>query len=362
MPEHVVVILGDAGATDYFLAAYPTLSKKYALDIVADPAGAAADKLSKSGVPHISLPALSESFLKGASLVLCGTAGKAQGLWKHTSVLAQSAGIPCAWFCDFFGSGCEAAVKDISPDHIAFFDASSREQFLAERPLFRGRMNIVGNPSYDMIAKFDTYAHRVEVRERLGVKSAAKLVVYSASSLKQFDLMESMRVLVSWAREIDVLVGVSFHPADEKSASAEVAQVKEYLARKLGPSLIDLQNVRGLPLAAAADVFITDYSTEGVRACLMGTPTAFLLLPSAAKYQQSRGGAYPFFPILDCSKGKLAALGIYASSDAPKLSSLLLTEAAKAEVRSALQQLRFRTLADGKATRRFVEFVDSCMQ
>jgi hypothetical protein len=363
MPQHILVVLGDAGATDYFLAAREELMKKYSLRIVADPKGAAAEKLAKNGVAHVISARLPDVLLRDVSLVLCGTAGKAQELWKHATKAARCAGVPCAWFGDFFGSGCETAMKDFTPDRVTFFDESSMRQFLKQRPSFntKGAVRIVGNPSYDAVATFDVQKHRVEARERIVIQDGETLVVYSASSLTQFDIMESMRALVPWVRRNAFLLGVSFHPADEKSAAEEVSKIRRYLQEEYGAGYVGLQDVRGLPLAAAADVFVTDYSTEGIRSALLGVPTAFLLLPSVAKYQESRGGTHPFFPILDGLGGEPAAMGVFAHDDCYRLLSLLLKKETPKALSCARMQPRFRTLADGEATRRFLDFVHSCI-
>lgn len=356
MRKRILLTLGDMGSFNYVLPVIDVLRKRYDLKILVDAKGAAKDPVMRACADL--RPTIWNGELVSTSnfdLVLCGTCGKAQTLWRAATVAAHQAGTMVAWFGDFFGSGSESPLKDISPDFMALFDESSAVQFMKRRPGFeREYTKVVGNPAFDALAHFPRPKERNRVRSLLKLTHADRFVYYSASSMKQFDLPQTLSFLTEWARARGYRFGAGFHPADDANV---VASLKQGVMDSLGPLFVETRAHTGLPLASSADAFITDYSTTGVEAALLGVPTAFVMFESAQAYQRERGGEYPFFPIL---KADALALGVWSPADRHKLDRMFLPEhvAALADARRAPA---FHVLTDGRAKQRFLEFLEGML-
>jgi hypothetical protein len=298
MPKkRVVVAIGDAGSAEYLLPAYRALINDFDINLYADPKGAGGNVLKKAGIP-LEWCESAELDLGQPSLVLCGTAGKAQRLWRDFT-LGCRRDVPIAWFGDFYNSGCEEAMRGLSPDYMAAFDESSAAAFMKVHPTFPAtHLAVVGNPAYDTHAMFNLAEVRTHTREALKIGDE-KFVIYSASSFKQFKLAEVVGTLIPWVKRRGYRFAMRFHPADAQSEPETVGRVKVSIKETLGKALVDIGDLGGLVLAASADLFVTDYSTEGVKASLAGVPTAFIMFESARAYQRSRGLKAPYFSVLD---------------------------------------------------------------
>ncbi len=358
----IVAVVGDAGSAEYLLPVLPKLREFCCVEFYVDPAGAAKKAVESAGEPYVACPPdkakdYIEFGLDKPDLVLCGTAGKAQQAWRAATLAAQKYGVRVAWFGDFFGSGCESALEGLSPDYMLLFDHSSKEQFLAMRPSYSGKALVVGNPAYDKIATFDRYAVFDKTRASLNITDTDHFVVYSASSMKQFKLEEeSLTTLVPWALGRKVHLAVAFHPADDP---AEVQRLKGWLREKLGEQFVDHRGLRGLELLSAADLVITDYSTEGVKSAVLGIPTCFLMLDSVQKYQESRGMHRPYFPILDYREQAAMAKVVFSQSELSRLDDTLALDRVKTSLQEARKQPRFSSFCDGKGGERFVSSIKS---
>jgi hypothetical protein len=348
------------GSWNYFAPILPKLTEEYDLRILADPEGMALGMVQKSGYAF-EIADATDLDPTDVSLVLSGTGDKATRLWRNATIAAQAGNVPCAWFGDFYASGCEACMRDLTPDFAAFFDPLTRDRFVDGRPEFRDRRNAVtlGNPSFDPIASFDVASARVRTRATLGLKETHGFVLCVASSFKQVDFEgESLAVLLPWLRNNDDFFACRFHPADKAAAPERVERISRVLKAALGERLIDTSALNGLELAAGADLVVTDYSTEGVKSCLAGIPTAFLMLESARKYQrEQKGGTLPFFSILkEQPYGVSPAIGVWAPDEGDKL-NWAWKPSWVAKMKQALEQNSVRILADGKAGHRVLKFI-----
>ncbi|HEY4519571.1 MAG TPA: hypothetical protein VJH33_00840 [Candidatus Paceibacterota bacterium] len=366
--EKIIVAVGDAGAWQYFKPIFQQLRDHYDVELLADINGAAIVELMRENVSHRATDGrylLERDGLHGVSAILCGTAGKVFDLWRNATD-ASIGRVPCAWFGDFYGSGCEAQVRGVTPDYLFTFDDTTAERFLKIVPHLRTRTHVVGNPAFDAIADARLRLHRMreEARIMLDVVWSNPLVVYSASSAGQFDLEESLRALVQWVKAYTptfpwtqssvMKFAVRFHPADVKNKPEDVARLQRCVYEELGQErVVDLKDMKGLELASVADLLVTDYSTEVVKACLLGVPTAFVMLKSAQKYlRDAKGGEFPFLSILEEKPDSPApALGVYAPDDMRQLNRVL-SGAWTLRARGALEHPRFSVLCDGEAGNR----------
>jgi len=360
----IALALGDAGAAQYFMPVVPQLRSMYELKIFADPQGVATKELDKANIPHRVTDG-TDIDLTGVSHMLCGTAAKAQTLWRNATIGALRAGVLVAWFGDFVGSGCEPAVRDLNPDFAAVFDEGTKRDFLSlrEASFDPKHISVIGNPSFDKIAGLDITAMRKQSRATLGIHQGETLIIYSASSLRQFALKEeSLDVLVPWVKKRGYKLSVRFHPSDLTNDAEAIDRLHRWMRHTLGKAFADADALQGFELASAADLFVTDYSTQGFKSCLAGIPTAFLILASAQKYQESRGGKFPYFPILNPrdAAGRLRSaptVGIFDREFADEMFDYALRPDFKQDLPRRLRQPEFEVMCDGKAGERVLAFI-----
>lgn len=360
--KKIVIAVGDMGAWQYFQPVLSKLQELYDVIILADPKGAALGELQKTGVSHTETSGNGGFDLTDVSAVLCGTAGKAFELWRNVTMIAKDMGVPVVWFGDFYASGFETKVADLSPDFMATFDDTTRTRFLEMRPGFNtNRVQALGNPSFDPIATLNVPAMRARTRAALGLKDNETFVLYSGSSFKQFSLeKESLDPLVRWvAGQGGVRFAFRFHPADVKNEPLEVNRLSKRLVDEVGAQLVNTGELKDLELAAGTDLLVTDYSTEGVRPALAGIKTVFLMLPSAQEYMhKNKGGAFPFFSVLEKDEqGRAPALVVATDLEVEAILDRALLPETAAQMQEALKDPRYQALRDGKAGERVIAFI-----
>ncbi|KKW18866.1 MAG: hypothetical protein UY60_C0002G0043 [Parcubacteria group bacterium GW2011_GWB1_50_9] len=300
MEKKAAVCFGDLGTVECIGEPVSQLiSEGLLIEVFLDPKGAGKKHLTRLGIPFIEA---TEIDVSRYALVISGTNGKAQTLWKNASAAALKAGKPVIWCGDFYMSGCEAAVRDLVPTWLTTLDESGRKLALRARPdLGPDSVVALGNASYDDIAEYgkNRVAICAQMRSRLNLPSDARIVYFAASSSNQFDKTEMEAT-------IDALVGSvkhlfppayilgSFHPADPEKDELE-GMMRDLLDRADIGHTIGERVMSGVPDFVGADVAVVQYSTEGVKSSLI-IPTAFVLLPSMRYYQRTRGGRWPFFP------------------------------------------------------------------
>jgi len=358
MRKSIGVVLGDAGSAYYVLPVLSGLREYYDVHLFVDAEGGAQGILMRSREPYRILSETDN--LSRFSLIMCGISGKAPNAWIRASQVARRDGVPLLWFGDFFGSGTEIVARSLSPNLMAAFDRRSASRFRKAHPdLSSAAIAVVGNPSFDRIGSINRYAVRRVNRNRLALTPDNRHVHYSASSIAQFDVTESFLVLEPWVRSRNLSLSIGFHPADD---AARTTELRESLASRLGSRLITLgARCAVLDIALASDCFVTDYSTSGVEATVAEVPTAFLMLPSARHYQESRGGEFPFLPLIADTDTVTPALGIFAQEGAMDRLDRLLNPEYRERMKDRLR-FDFAELCDWQAGPRFLDFVERAFQ
>jgi len=363
MVRKIVVTIGDVGSSQFIAPVLSQLREKYEVTILAEKGGGGETDLSSANIPHQSWSVDDTVFLEGVSLVLCGTGGKAQKLWIAASKAAKEANVPLVWFGDFFGSGCEKQLMPYSPDRLTVIDESTGEQFLLSRPSFKPYwIKGVGNPAFDWLAEIDVDKYyRREMREKAGLGNAVPIVHYSASSMSQFDLAETLAIICDWVKDHSFTLAVSFHPADLKKQADDIKMLTDFARGILGEPLVQMESLTTLERICASDYALTDYSTTGIQSMILGIPTAFIMLESAQAYQRTRGLEHPYFPILQPRvRGIPPALGIFSQDEKAELDNML-----NPMFLSSMKQARevfFPELIDGMAGLRFLNVIRARLQ
>lgn len=219
-------------------------------------------------------------------------------------------------------------------------------QFLIGRGTDPGRIVVVGIPQFDAIADGDAIA-RVPVRERLRIPSHERLVVYTMLSgtgvTPRDDVIGATREVLAAAERLRDACAFVFkrHPADR----ADILSQMEADRRRWGIAVT--MDAPLHPLLWNADVVITQMSTTGQEAIMLGKP--LIVVNVTGKPDTIPYVAYG------------AALGVYQVGELVDAIRRALTDEA---TRAALAEGRRRFIADfayrvdGKATDRIVAEID----
>ena len=356
--KKVAVCFGDVGTVDCIgEPVSQLLAEGYPIEVFLDPKGAGKKHLTRLGIPFIEA---TEIDVSRYALVISGTNGKAQTLWKNASAAALEAGKPVIWCGDFYLSGCEEAVRDLVPTWLTTLDESARKLALRARPDFDPDSVVaLGNASYDDIMLYIEARNsiRASMRMRLNLGPTAKVVYFAASSSTQFkgeEMEATIHALVASVRNFapPPHVIVSFHPADPAKDELE-ALARDLLEKADVPYTIGGRVVEGVPDYVGVDVAVVQYSTEGVKSSLL-VPTAFVLLPSMREYQRTRGGKWPFFPQI--AHGAAEAVWHVDALDST-LERMLEGEQDYYRARREACREHFSGLIDGGSTGRLKKFL-----
>lgn len=358
MGKKAAVCFGDAGTVDCIGEPVKQLIEAgYPIEVFLDPKGAGKKALTALGV---SFTEATEIDVDKYGLVISGTNGKAQILWKNATAAALKAEKPVVWCGDFYMSGCEAAVRDLIPTWLTTLDESARKLALRARPdLDPGRVVALGNASYDDVAESikNRDSVRGEMRALLGLSFEAKIVYFAASASNQFDKVEMEATIHALALSVRNLapsphVIASFHPADPEKDELE-KEMRNLLDRAdVGHTIGQRVMGPGVSDFVGADVAVVHYSTEGVKSSLI-VPTAFVLLPSMRAYQRSRSNKWPFFPQIEVG----VAEGVWDPADLTPTIKQMFQGGSYIIARDAACLKYFAGLMDGGSTARIKSFL-----
>lgn len=360
----VALCLGDGGNVELFLPIIPALRDSCYLSILVDPKSAGLKLLEKNKIEHTVTNGADVDWAS-FKLIVTGTNGKVFDLWIAATENGEDFDIPVLWCGDFEGSGCEEKVKRLIPTWITALNKYSKERLVQVRPDVRPTdIFVTGNPAFDELHKMAAFAPNFaeRVRNRLGI-GENPFVFYAASSSAQFELVEeSLLPTLTWAKMRGVRFLADFHPADPKRDALR-ALVKD----ELGVLLVEDNDMHSkMELALASNVMVTDYSTVGYKAALVGATVAFIMGPSARKYQESRGMVPPYFSILDRERGVggiPVALPIFDPEDIGLGLDTLMREPHYRELMSnARNKGEFSGMIDGKAGERVKNLIETLVR
>lgn len=368
--KRVAYLAGDAGGVACGLPTMRELEKICDVTYFAAALGAGKDTFRKADIEPILW--VEKAFLDfvGYDLIVCATAGKPEGiaLLRAATAAAKRDGVRCVWIGDSWISGTEPAVADIAPDDMIVISQSSKDQFIKVHPTFdKKRITVAGNPDFDFLGSFNRSKVRALARAKLGIADSTKVIVYSSSSLTQYDAASQFKLLHDLVEKSGASLILTFHPADKSKKDVDIANLRGFFKLELGDRYIEIPDgvkITNEELAALADVFLTDYSITGTVAFLMGTPTCFIMLAGGAQeYQKSRGLTFPYLPFLDEGKTGMettAAVPIFSTTDARARFDLLWDPHEQAERELTILD-HYDELRDGGAKKRTVQALNAML-
>lgn len=364
--KRIAAIFADIGTFDCLYPVVKILQNTQEVTLFVDPEGTAKKAFTQFGISAVET---TEVDVNNFDLVLCGTNGKALTLQRNITLAVneeqKKRPLEIVWCGDFYLSGCEKKMRDLTPDWLTQIDESARDLAVELRPdIPPERIVTLGNPSFDRIVSIlkEREKLREKVRGILGLDTSQKLVLFSASASNQFETHEMEKTLddiFSYCRNNrSIFLVYSFHPADPHKTKWQ--NFVSNFAPETSTLIKDRITEDSLVDMAAADAVIVQYSTEGVKASLM-VPTAFVLLPSMRAYQNTRGGSWKhkFFPQIK----HWTAESIWDDREiAPALDRMLYGEPDYYEALEDAREKHFHFLRDGRSTERFINFVEQLLE
>ena len=173
--------------------------------------------------------------------------------------------------------------RPVSPDTYAVLDELT-SKVLESRGAATGLSAVTGNPGFDMFAD-GSLVGRSELRAQLGLGDERLLVFIGQAEVRSNS--PDVPKTLGWV--VDAL-----SPGDRLAFSRHPRDVRDYT------SILDRADERQLTTAMggneliyAADVCLTQYSTLGLKAALLGIPTINILLDDDWPDIREIAGGYP---------------------------------------------------------------------
>jgi hypothetical protein len=230
------------------------------------------------------------------------------------------------------------------PDRTAVFGESARRILVELGHYPPESLVVTGSPKFDDLLAAAGRWNRQQVRRRLGVAEAERLVIVASRYRSIGETHSSIGAdFPAFVRAVESLPGVKAliktHPAEGGEAYAHDLRAAGATRVRVLPPGADLRE-----LLHAADGLVTVESLSAVEALVLGRPVLVLSMPTHLRELVAAG----------------AALGVSAGGDpAPALRDLLFDEA----VRERLERARAHYLrhvaqgVDGNATARIVSLL-----
>jgi len=217
-----------------------------------------------------------ETAIGNPNAILMDKSSSEMGLDTYTA--ANFAEVPKILVEDFYASSIDylsALVKrDLPlPKKICVMDEEAKRLILQQLPQLEEIIEVTGQPAFDKFAREDTDGIAREVKSKLGLREADKLVTFMST-------IDDPAAIADMAQALRKTVGdfssvFRRHPRDNVSYET----YKEIL-NDAGIKIIDTNDLSTNDVGAASDVIMTSWSTEGLVGIYRRKPTLHVISPS----------------------------------------------------------------------------------
>jgi hypothetical protein len=277
--------------------------------------------------------------------------------------------VPSIWIEDFWGVATRKGQMDykIEPDLICAFDEYSKSldiEHLKEAGLTKpspDQFVATGSPVFDDIAKEQNRDEiQNKLRKELNILDGEKFIAYVGGAPPK-DL-ENLKILIENLNELNlgdkkIALAVRIHPSVFRDTP--LAQYKKDYENLLssfnnGKVVETMGKFSTDQVATAADMVITSYSTEGVKAVYRGKPSLFMLLPGLGADGLKDSVDLKTLPVIESG----ASIGVFKEEDMKQgLENLLDADYQKTMQRA--QQTHHNL--DGNNTKRVADLVEKML-
>src|SRR3989344_6504241 len=196
----------------------------------------------------------------------------------NTYVAATFLDVPQVLVEDYYGTANDLLqkMKDRKiplPRKICVMDECAKEIVVRRFPDLEGIVEVTGQPIYDKYFMEDTEKRAVEVKARLGLGPADKLVSYMSTLDEPEKIQQVAHALSGLAKNFYFVF--RRHPRDNTSY-----ETFKKLLVEAGIRVIDADTFTTDEIGAASDVVLTTWSTAGLEGVYRGKPTVHLVDPT----------------------------------------------------------------------------------
>lgn len=210
---------------------------------------------------------------------------------------------------DFWGARLWTDWHDIlyRPDYLTVNDPVGRSIVIHAWPdMVESQIPITGFPALDRYAGYDSVAANREVHDRLDLSEGMPIVLFGGQVKGTGQVLQE---LVDCLNEMgrDIYFIPRMHPRMEQDSPADIQLWERALESFTGGTIIRDTSAfpKIQPLAAAASVTLSMFSTCLIEAACLGRPNIAMLYPEqgARKFREDNGGVMNEFPLvsLHCS-------------------------------------------------------------
>jgi hypothetical protein len=313
---------------------------------------------------------------RNPALVLSGISGTANpGVEYYLAKTAEGEKdekeerVPSVWVEDFWGvAGRNAQLpRSVQPDYICAFDEYSKDMNIKNfaRPgiyMDPDRILATGSPAMDeLAAEKDALAIKNRVRHELGIGEEEIFVAYVGET-PPTDL-DNLKIFIDNLNKINlgkkkIRLTTRIHPAVFRDGPlAKYKDEYQDLLRglKQGESINTMGKFSTDEVAKAADVIISTYSTEGIKAVYRGKISLFMLLPDLGGKGLKDSVGMSTLPVIESG----SSIGVFGEEDMPGALKNALDPEYQKVLRAA--QEKYHKL-DGKNTERVVDLIEEILE
>jgi hypothetical protein len=350
--KNVVAFSRDPGSAAALIPVMQILQKDgIGLSVVTD---GRAEELMRKAFPTMqdatsTTPFSLESVIEKPDLILTDTSASERGL--ETFAAATFTDTPIVLVEDYYTTANNylARLRDMHPPHmpayVCVMDEAARDIIVRQFPEIADRVVVTGQPAFDRFAAEDVPAMRDKARKVMGLPDQI-LITYMGSPNQLTEMQTIAPFIEEAVRKSgkEVMFNFRRHPRDNTPMERYI----EAFATK-GVSVIDTSLWPTDTVAAASDVIMTNWSTEGVHAAFRRIPVLYVNDDSVRK--PPTGITYPLPPVV-----LGAGLSARSISDIPSLLGSLLDAQSPTviEMQNAMRQ-HYKT--DGGNAARVAEIV-----
>ncbi len=271
--------------------------------------------------------------------------------------------IPSIWIEDFWGVATRKEILSypVKPDFVCAYDEYSKKINI-DRGMSPEQIIVTGSPALDELAR---EKDRDEIRERvrgdLGIKKEETFITYIGDippeDFKNFRaFIDNLnKVKTDKDKKIKITTRIHPHVFTDKAMSQYRNEYEKIPDRfKNGEVVETMGKFSTDETAIAADILVSGFSTEGIKAIYRGKMSLFMFLPGVGADILKKSYRMENLPVVESG----ASIGVFQEREMlPALEKILDPEHQK-EMRKAQQ--RYHNL-DGQNTKRVVEVIEKSL-
>lgn len=280
--------------------------------------------------------------------------------------------IPTVWVEDYWKGSIRCQdTYNVFPDVVCTFDEASKDKDIkhlkenadkgGQEMLENTKFIVTGSPAFDELAS-ETKRQREEARVKLHIADDEVLVTYMGG--KPPSDLKNLEALIGGLNQIDfgdkkIKFAARIHPAilGTGPLSKYRDSYSELLSKFRSGVVIETMNVcTTTEVRQAADLVVSDFSTEGIKAVFRNKLALFMLFPDLGAKDLEKAIGERTLPIIESG----ASVGVTRPEElAQSLRDLILDPKRREQI---LKNQRKHHKLDGKNTERVIKVIEDLLR